>query len=152
MTLHYQSSIALSRHYTCKQKKIGGGHFGYVTHLTLFPDAKLVVAHLTNSGVTALPRRAALHMADEILGLHKTKAWLTETAIALTKKMYAANNERSKGSFPKRVLSKSPAHELIEYAGVYDRPGFGTATVRLEAGQAAYDGGRLQGGVRPLPL
>ena len=74
-------------------------------------------------------------MADEILGLHKTKAWLTETAIPLTKKMYAANNERSKASFPKRVLSKPPAHELIEYAGVYDHPGFGTATVRLEAGK-----------------
>ncbi|KAI9232927.1 MAG: beta-lactamase/transpeptidase-like protein [Podila humilis] len=122
-----------------------GGHFGYVTHLALFPDAELVVAHLTNSGVTALPRRAALHIADEILALHKTKAWLTETAIAMTKKMYVTNNKRSKGSFPKRVLNKPPAHEMVDYAGEFDHPAFGTATVRLEAGKlhmtvAAFNG------------
>lgn len=94
-----------------------------------------MVAHLTNSGVTALPRRAALHIADEILVLRKTKAWLTETAIALTKKMYATNNERSKGSFPKRILNKPPAHELIDYVGEFNHPGFGTVAVRLEAGK-----------------
>ncbi|KAF9022778.1 hypothetical protein BGZ52_000573 [Haplosporangium bisporale] len=56
-----------------------GGHFGYITNLALFPNADLVVAHLTNSGLTNLPRPTSFHVADEILGLPKTTAWLTDT-------------------------------------------------------------------------
>ncbi|KAF9203516.1 hypothetical protein BGZ59_001574, partial [Podila verticillata] len=112
-----------------------GGHFGYVTYLALFPNADLVVAHLTNSGLTGLFRRTAFHVADEILGLPKTKAWLTETAIEDTKKAYAVTDETIKGIFPERVPNKPPTHELANYTGEYNHPGLGIATVRLEGGK-----------------
>ncbi|KAG0028079.1 hypothetical protein BGZ82_008629 [Podila clonocystis] len=112
-----------------------GGSYGYVTNLALFPNADLVIAHLSNVELTALPRCASFHIADEILGLRKTRDWLTKTSIELTKNAFAMYEAMAKGSFPDRVPNKPPAHALIEYAGEYYHPGFGTATVRLERGQ-----------------
>lgn len=114
---------------------IGGSSFGYVTNLALFPDAELVVAHLTNADVTALLRYVSFHVADELLGLRKTHDWLNVNATAKTELSFAAQEELIKGTFPERVLNQPPAHELVEYTGEYDHPGFGTATVRLEGGQ-----------------
>lgn len=116
-------------------RPVGGGHFGYVTNLALFPNADLVVALLTNSGVTGLPRRATFHMADEILGLPKTKAWLPDVAIDTTKQAYAVTNETVTGTFPEHVPNKPPTHELSAYAGEYNHPGLGIAAVRLEGGK-----------------
>ncbi|KAI9232918.1 MAG: beta-lactamase/transpeptidase-like protein [Podila humilis] len=112
-----------------------GGHFGYITNLALFPNADLVVAHLTNSGLTNLPRPTSFHVADEILGLPKTTAWLTDVAIDMTKETYAISKEKIKGNFPERVPNKPPTHELANYTGEYDHPGFGTVAVRLEGGK-----------------
>lgn len=103
--------------------------------MALFPNADLVIAHLTNAQLTALPRRAAFHIADEILGLRKTRDWMTETSIQFTKDMYSLTDKMAQGSFPERVPNKPPAHALTEYAGEYDHLGFGTVTVRLERGQ-----------------
>ncbi|KAF9314024.1 hypothetical protein BG003_004591 [Podila horticola] len=112
-----------------------GSSHGYITNLALFPNADLVIAHLTNAQLTALPRRAAFHIADEILGLRKTRDWMTETSIQFTKDMYSLTDKMAQGSFPERVPNKPPAHALTEYAGEYDHLGFGTVTVRLERGQ-----------------
>ncbi|KAF9205317.1 hypothetical protein BGZ59_000542 [Podila verticillata] len=112
-----------------------GRSFGYRTNLALFPDAELVVAHLTNADLTALPRYASYHVADELLGLRKTHDWLNVNATAKTEFIFTAQEESIKGTFPERVLNKPPAHELVEYTGEYDHPGFGTATIRLEGDQ-----------------
>lgn len=92
------------------------------------------MAHLTNSGLNDLPQQAVFHMADVILGLPKTKAWLTGLAIDMTKMRYATTKEIIKGEFPERVPNKPPSHELVNYTGEYSNPAFGTATVRLEGG------------------
>ncbi|KAF9301303.1 hypothetical protein BGZ74_006882 [Mortierella antarctica] len=84
----------------------------------------------TNDG---LAPTASFHIADEILGLRKTHNWLTDISIEMTKNMYALMDEKAEGNFPDRVPNKPPAHALVEYAGEYDHPGIGTATVRLEA-------------------
>jgi hypothetical protein len=115
--------------------KIGGSSFGYVTNLALFPDAELVVAHLTNADLTALPRYVPFHVVDELLGLRKTHDWLNVNAVAKTELNFAVQEDMIRGTFPKRVLNKPPVHELVEYTGEYDHPGFGTATVRLEGSQ-----------------
>lgn len=119
--------------FLCKKIIIDGGSYGYITNLALFPNADLVIAHLTNVRMTALTLRASFHIADEILGLRKTHNWLTDISIEMTKNMYALMDEKAEGNFPKRVPNKPPGHALVEYAGEYDHPGIGTATVRLEA-------------------
>lgn len=80
--------------------KIGGGSYGYVTNIALFPSADLVIARLTNVELTALPRRASFHNADEILGLRKTRDWMTEVSIEMNKKVYAQMEAMAKGISP----------------------------------------------------
>ncbi|KAI9232922.1 MAG: beta-lactamase/transpeptidase-like protein [Podila humilis] len=109
-----------------------GRVFGYITDLTIFPNAELVVAVLTNSDLTALTNYVKLQVADKILGLRKSHDWLTHDAIAATAALYNVMDDISKGNFPKQVPNKPPAHDLDEYAGEYSHPGFGTFAVQLE--------------------
>ncbi|KAG0328459.1 hypothetical protein BG000_000485 [Podila horticola] len=109
-----------------------GRVFGYMTDLTIFPSAELVVAVLTNSDMTGLPGFVKLQAADEILGLRKTHDWLTVDAIATTAALYNISDGLVKGNFPEKISNKPPAHELGAYAGEYFHPGFGTIIVRLD--------------------
>ncbi|KAG0086754.1 hypothetical protein BGZ92_007895 [Podila epicladia] len=109
-----------------------GRVFGYMTDLSFFPDAELVVAVLTNSDITGLPAYVKLHVADEVLGLRKTHDWLTVDAIATTAALYNIFDGLAKGNFPEKVPNKPPAHELGAYAGEYAHPGFGSIVVRLD--------------------
>ncbi|KAG0360990.1 hypothetical protein BG005_009450 [Podila minutissima] len=113
----------------------GGHHFGYVTNLALFPNAELVVAHVTNAGTTGLPMYLAYHVADQLLGLPKSIDWLNVNAILASKNMWAWEKAREKGIFPPRVPNKPPTHELSGYVGEYLHSGHGTATVSLEDNQ-----------------
>lgn len=42
--------------YVCHVKKKGSRSFGYITNLAAFPNAEVVVAHLTNAALTSLSR------------------------------------------------------------------------------------------------
>ncbi|KAF9293181.1 hypothetical protein BGZ74_011828 [Mortierella antarctica] len=82
------------------QYSMGGGSYGYVTNIALFPSADLVIACLTNVELTALPRRTSFHIADEILGLRKTRDWMTEVSIEMNKNVYAQMEAMAKGISP----------------------------------------------------
>ncbi|KAG0028078.1 hypothetical protein BGZ82_008628 [Podila clonocystis] len=138
----YSSALDLARWGQAIMK--GGSSFGYITNLALFPNEELVVVHLTNADVTTLPQVTAFHIADELLGLPKSRDWLNN-ATASTKLCFARQDQTIKGDFPERVANKPAAHDMIDYAGEYDNPGFGAGTVRLEGGQlhitfAAFEG------------
>ncbi|KAF9335521.1 hypothetical protein BG006_011292 [Podila minutissima] len=127
----------------------GGRSVGYTTNLALFPNDELVVAILTNAPCTALPRVTSLHIADELLRLPKSHDWLNVNATADTELCFALEEEMNKGTFPERVANKPPAHDPIDYAGEYDNPGFGTATVRLEGGKLHITFGAFLGSLTP---
>ncbi|KAF9213565.1 hypothetical protein BGZ59_005173 [Podila verticillata] len=123
----------------------GGSNFGYMTNLAIFPNAELVVAHITNADITGLPMHIAYHVADQLLGLPKSMDWITVNAIQVSKNLWAAKERNAKGNFPPRVPNKPATHGLSAYTGEYFHPGHGTTTVRLEGGQLHISLGAFKG-------
>ncbi|KAF9314022.1 hypothetical protein BG003_004589 [Podila horticola] len=111
-----------------------GRTFGYMANLVMFPNAELVVAQVSNSDLTALLRFSAYHIADQVLGLRKSHDWLNNGTVA-TESYFVSETKTEEGIYPERIPNKPPTHELSAYAGKYDHPGFGTATIRLEGGK-----------------
>ncbi|KAF9352059.1 hypothetical protein BGX26_010038 [Mortierella sp. AD094] len=110
------------------------GHVpGFISNLMLFPDSELVIAHIANLDLGALPIYSGYHIADEILGLPKTQDWI-ENAVNTTRDMFDVYAAIAEGNFPKRIKNKPPTHELSELAGVYSNPLYGELHIRLEKG------------------
>ncbi|KAF9983903.1 hypothetical protein BGZ75_004543 [Mortierella antarctica] len=109
-----------------------GSYPGYVSQLTLFPDADLVIAHLTNIHVTNLPSTLPYYIADQLLGLPQTEDWLFEAAAEDSKHVYNHFARLAKGDFPERVENLPQSHPLTDYTGEYTHPVYGKITIRLE--------------------
>ncbi|KAG0029357.1 hypothetical protein BGZ81_003875 [Podila clonocystis] len=132
LSLQYGMGWALGSYKGNNLYQHRGRVFGYMTDLAIFPNAELVVAVLTNSDLTGLPAFVKLQAADEILGLSKTRDWLTVEAVATTAALYNISDGMAKGNFPEKVSNKPPAHEVGAYTGEYFHSGFGTIAIRLD--------------------
>ncbi|KAF9344706.1 hypothetical protein BGX26_004016 [Mortierella sp. AD094] len=104
---------------------------GFISNLALFPDSDLVVAFLSNIDTAALGITAVYHIADELLGLPKTRDWLDLT-INATRSGFEMYAKLARGEFPKRIENKPPTHELAEFVGNYWSPTHGDLSVHLE--------------------
>jgi CubicO group peptidase (beta-lactamase class C family) len=109
----------------------GGGIDGFTTEFALLPAERIGVA-VSGNRATALPAALARHVLDRLLGA-EAHDWGAE-ALEETERMEAALKERSEQG--RRVVAgTAPAHQLGDYAGRYEHPGYGT----LEVGNG--DGG-----------
>ncbi|KAG0014841.1 hypothetical protein BGZ82_001625 [Podila clonocystis] len=144
-SIHYGMGWVLNNYKGYNIFEHGGKQFGYITNLALFPNAELVVAHVTNADTTGLPMYLAYHVADQILGLPKSTDWLNVNALLATKNMWGAKEAGEKGSFPEKVPNKPPTHELSGYVGEYFHPGHGTTTVSLKEGHLHISLGAFKG-------
>ncbi|KAG0351611.1 beta-lactamase/transpeptidase-like protein [Gamsiella multidivaricata] len=115
-----------------------GSNPGYVTHLALFPDADLVIAHLANIHITNLPSCLFYHIADELLGLPKTEDWLFEAAVEDTQHVYNHFARLAKGDLPERIENQPHSHQLSDYTGEYTHPVYGEIMIRLEEGNSLF--------------
>ncbi|KAF9199702.1 hypothetical protein BGZ49_010139 [Haplosporangium sp. Z 27] len=107
------------------------GHIdGYVSNFALFPDADLVIAHLTNIHTTIFPMFSVYHIADEILGLPKTQDWMNAT-IKAAQQNFEKIDKEIKGHLPKRIKDKPSARELKEFVGIYSNPLYGDISIGL---------------------
>lgn len=118
----------------------GGNIDGFSADAYVLPDDGLGIVLLSNKNGTGLPGLVARHALDRLLkldpidwygeALRKRKASLSAAKVAKTKK----TSVRKSGT--------SHAHDLKEYAGDYEHPGYGTLKVELRDGSLrfAYNG------------
>ncbi|KAF9427765.1 hypothetical protein BGZ76_002201 [Entomortierella beljakovae] len=107
------------------------GHIdGFVSHLALFPDSELVVAHLANIMTSGAPMYSAFYFADELLGLPISDDWMKQS-VDLTRDDFDAIAENIKGNFPPRIKGKPPTHKPNELIGKYSHPAYGDINVYL---------------------
>ncbi|KAF9956491.1 hypothetical protein BGZ72_002770 [Mortierella alpina] len=110
----------------------GGHNPGYISSLSLFPDAELVIAHLANVDSTALPNAIPYHIADELLDLPRTQDWIGVVTLNDTRQKYKDLAEEAQGDFPERIRNKPSVHDPSELAGDYSNPVYGDLSIRLE--------------------
>jgi CubicO group peptidase (beta-lactamase class C family) len=109
---------------------------GFRAHLTLVPKAKLGIVLLNNLHQTQMNLALSNTLVDHLLGLSKRdwKGYIAEQV----RKQEADASARYRERLASRKPSTKPSHDLSAYAGVYEEPAYGTATISLEKGSLVW--------------
>lgn len=114
----------------------GGNIDGFTAMVMLFPNDGVGMVVLVNKSQSDLPEIAARHAADRIFNL-KFIDWNKE-GLERRAKGKEADQEAKETKKAERIKGTSPAHDLKEYTGDYEHPGYGTLTVRLNNGRLEF--------------
>ena len=106
-----------------------GGIDGFYALLSLLPDDNLGVVTLTNLlDNDPIPEIVAYHIYDQLLGLDSID-WAKRFQ-EVEAKQKAAEDEEQKKELSERKPNTHPSHELRDYAGRYENPGYGVITIQ----------------------
>ena len=107
-----------------------GGIDGFYALLSLLPDQNLGVVILTNLlDDDPVPEIVQYHIYDHVLGLDSVD-WAKHFQ-ELGAKQKTAEEEETKKELSERKPNTHPSHELKDYAGRYENPGYGVITIQL---------------------
>lgn len=113
----------------------GGAIDGFRAQVTLLPDDHYGIVILANLGGNNMPECLRAAIADELLGLPSMR-WIPRYLDAARKSV-----ERSKKQLAdrdaKRHKDTKPSRELAAYAGVYQHPAYGEATITANGASLA---------------
>jgi len=106
-----------------------GGIDGFYSLLALLPDENLGVVILTNLlEYDPVPEIVAHHIYDHLLGLDPID-WAKHFRESEETQKTAEDAERKK-ELSERKANTHPSHQLKEYAGQYENPGYGVITIQ----------------------
>lgn len=105
----------------------GGNIDGFSAIAAFLPDEKIGVVVLTNGDGNPVANIVALNAFDRLLGLEQVP-WNEryKKDMAEIKEAASRGKEESASS---RVEGKGPSHELSDYVGEYEHPGYGVVSV-----------------------
>ena len=107
-----------------------GGIDGFYALLSLLPDQNLGVVILTNLlDDDPVPEIVQYHIYDHLLGLDSVD-WVKHFQ-DLEAKQKTAEEEENKKELSERKPNTHPSHELKDYVGRYENPGYGVITTEL---------------------
>lgn len=107
-----------------------GGIDGFYALLSLLPDQNLGVVILTNLlDDDPVPEIVQYHIYDHLLGLDSVD-WAKHFQ-ELEAKHKTAGEEENKKELSERKPNTHPSHEMKDYAGRYENPGYGVITIQL---------------------
>ena len=115
----------------------GGNIDGFSALVAFLPDDKLGLVILTNQNGSALPAAVAYNVWDRMLGLDQID-WTARVKQqrAMTK---ASQDEAKKKGYTIQRTGTHPSHELGEYAGEYEHPGYGIVKIEQAGGALKLD-------------
>jgi hypothetical protein len=111
----------------------GGGFIGCGTLMTMLPDRGVGVAVFTNRDPSAVTDIAANYVFDRVCG-KEPLPWLDRLR-ELRRKFVAQLEIDRQARKATRRLNTRPSHDLADYAGDYDHPGYGRITISHAEGQ-----------------
>lgn len=112
-----------------------GGIDGFYALLSLLPDDHMGVIILTNMPGQPAPEILAYNVYDRLLGLDQVP-WLTRFK-DLKAKQKKQEEESKKNKVSDKRTGTHPSHDLKDYVGNYDNPGYGV--VKIEQKSDAYE-------------
>jgi CubicO group peptidase (beta-lactamase class C family) len=115
----------------------GGNIDGFSALVAFLPQDNLGLVILTNQNGSALPAMVAYNVWDRLLGFDQID-WTTRVKKQreMTKASEAA--AKQKGYTTQRTGTR-PSHELAEYAGEYEHPGYGILRIEQSGGGLKLD-------------
>ena len=104
----------------------GGNIDGFSAMVTLLPRDEIGVSVLTNRDKTPLADVVSLRVIDLLLGIPPID-WSARMAVRQFAARAAKKSKAAKDQ--SRKEGTEPSHELVEYAGIYEHPAYGTLQV-----------------------
>jgi CubicO group peptidase (beta-lactamase class C family) len=111
----------------------GGGWSGWSTLMTMLPDHGVGVAVFTNRSQSMVPEILANYVFDRACGKEPIP-WLDRYR-ELRRKFLAQLDVDRQAQKATRRLNTRPSHDLADYAGDYDHPGYGRITITHAEGK-----------------
>ena len=108
----------------------GGNIDGFSALVTFLPQDNIGMVILTNLNGTPMPSVLSYNVYDRLLGMDAVD-W-TARLKDDEKKQKASADDAKKQGFTARVPSTHPSHDLKDYAGEYENPGYGVAKIAIE--------------------
>jgi CubicO group peptidase (beta-lactamase class C family) len=105
----------------------GGGWIGWGTRMAMLPDRGAGVAVFTNRNPSAVPEILANYVFDRVCGKEPIP-WLDRYRELRRKSLAQLDVDRQARKATRR-LNTQPSHDLADYAGGYDHPGYGRITI-----------------------
>jgi CubicO group peptidase (beta-lactamase class C family) len=113
----------------------GGGWIGWSTLMTMLPDRGVGVAVFTNRAPNAVPEMLANCIFDRVCGKEPIP-WLDRYRERRRKFVAQLDVDRQARKAARR-LNTRPSHDLADYAGDYEHPGYGRITITHAEGNTA---------------
>ncbi|HKW65611.1 MAG TPA: serine hydrolase [Candidatus Acidoferrum sp.] len=107
-----------------------GGIDGFYALLSMLPDDHMGIVVLTNLPNGQTPEVLAYNVYDRLLGLDPMP-WFDRFK-ALEAKGKKEEEEAKKNKPTDRKTGTHPSHNLVDYAGEYENPGYGSVKVALK--------------------
>lgn len=126
----YGMALVVSTYRGHKAVSHGGGIDGFTALLSFMPQDNIGMIILSNRSGNPVPTIVSYNIYDRLLGLEPV-AW-SQRIQEQQKKQEQAEEEAKKKGFTTRKEGTRPSHDLKEYAGEYEHPGYGVAWVELE--------------------
>jgi CubicO group peptidase (beta-lactamase class C family) len=111
----------------------GGGWIGWGARMAILPDHGVGVAVFTNRDPSAVPEILANYVFDVARGKEPIP-WLARYRELRRKSLAQLDLDRQARKATRR-LNTRPSHDLADYAGDYDHPGYGRITITHAEGQ-----------------
>jgi hypothetical protein len=105
----------------------GGGWIGWGTRMAMLPDRGVGVAVFTNRDPSAVPEMLANYVFDRVCGKEPIP-WLDRFRELRRKALAQLDVDRQARKTTRRPNTR-PSHDLADYAGDYDHPGYGRITI-----------------------
>jgi CubicO group peptidase (beta-lactamase class C family) len=105
----------------------GGGWIGWSTLMTMLPDRGVGVAVFTNRNPNPVPEMLANYVFDRVCGKEQIP-WLDRWRERRRKALAQIDVDRQARKATRR-LNTQPSHDLADYAGDYEHPGYGRITI-----------------------
>ncbi len=105
---------------------------GFRVHLTMIPERRIGIVLLNNLQNTRMNQALSNSLVDLLLDLPK-KDWNAICGRAVLK-AEAAAADKAREREARRKPDAAPSRPLTAYAGVYDNPAYGAASVTVEKG------------------
>jgi CubicO group peptidase (beta-lactamase class C family) len=108
----------------------GGNIDGFSAHVSMLPHERAGIVVLTNLNDTLLPIALGFSIYDRLLGLEPVD-W-SQRLKRVQDEVREAVKQGNATASPKNGPAGVPPHPLVDYAGEYEHPGYGTVSVKAE--------------------
>jgi CubicO group peptidase (beta-lactamase class C family) len=131
--VHY--GLGFRSHWYCGERVVWhtGGHIGWSTLMTMLPDRGVGVAVFTNRDPNPVTEILANHVFDRVCGKEPIP-WLDRRREQRRKFVAQLEIDRQARKTTRRPNTR-PSHDLADYAGDYEHPGYGRITITHAEGK-----------------